>query len=489
MVKTILLLIMSCLSMMPLYADYTVLHNFGAGSDGDGQNPNGSLILVGDTFYGMTSAGGLPAYNGGTIFSIGPTGSGYTILYKFGTGGMYDGHSPFGDLTYDPDTNLLYGMTSGGGTNGVGIIFSISPSGTNYTILHDFDTSGSGGDDPQGSLLLVSGTLYGMTIADGTNGQGTIFSYNIMSTTYTPIHSFPVNGNDGENPQGSLIYDPDTNLLYGMTTAGGASSHGIIFSCHLDGSNYTVLHTFAGAPGDGSAPDGDLTLVGSTLYGTTSTGGSNGNNGTIFSCGLDGSNYTILHNFPAVGGDGVIPRGSLIYDTDTNLLYGMTTQGGADSGGIIFSMSPNGGNYTILHAFDGSTGSDPSGALLLDTSNNRFYGMTTQGGTNSTGVVFSASFSSPPTPLSPPSSGSGQKIKNRFALEVEWFNRLRWVASTSSGVVGYNVHRNGVLIASDVAGTEYTDYNRPKNGEDIYTITSVNGSGSVSSSALTILVN
>lgn len=49
-----------------------------------------------------------------------------------------------------------------------------------------------------------------------------------------------------------------------------------------DGSGFQILHTFAGGITDGSRPHGALTLVGSTLYGTTAQGGDT-NGGTVFS--------------------------------------------------------------------------------------------------------------------------------------------------------------------------------------------------------------
>jgi uncharacterized repeat protein (TIGR03803 family) len=67
-----------------------------------------------------------------------------------------------------------------------------------------------------------------------------------------------------------------------MTGVGGAANLGTVFQLGEDGTNYMVLHSFLGSPGDGAYPQGDLTISGSTLYGMTSVGGIN-NLGTIFS--------------------------------------------------------------------------------------------------------------------------------------------------------------------------------------------------------------
>ena len=67
---------------------------------------------------------------------------------------------------------------------------------------------------------------------------------------------------------------------------------------------YTVLHHFGSQYHDGTAPLTDLVLNSNTLYGTTASGGTNGN-GTIFKINTDGSGYGILRsltNSPAPEG-------------------------------------------------------------------------------------------------------------------------------------------------------------------------------------------
>ena len=83
----------------------------------------------------------------------------------------------------------------------------------------------------------------------------------------------------------------------------GATTIGEIFALNTDGTGYQVLHQFGGKPGDGAHPYGSLTLVGSKLYGMTSTGGSGGISGggggygVIFSVDTNGGDYQVLHNF------------------------------------------------------------------------------------------------------------------------------------------------------------------------------------------------
>jgi len=86
--------------------------------------------------------------------------------------------------------------------------------------------------------------------------------------------------------------------------------------------SYKVLKNFSRSDGEG--PCGGLVLSGSTLYGTTVSGGSPGNYGVVFKVNTDGSGYAVLKNF--TGGDGAYPEASLVLAGST--VYG-TTEGAA----------------------------------------------------------------------------------------------------------------------------------------------------------------
>ncbi len=151
------------------------------------------------------------------------------------------------------------------------------------------------------------------------------------------MHSFG-NGNDGQNPMGSLVSDAAGNL-YGTTSANGMYGKGTVFKVALDGSE-TILHNFSDSNGDGQTPLGNLIFdAAGNLYGTTSAGGIYGS-GTAFELSPDGTE-TVLYNF-AGGGDGQNPASGLIFDSSGNL-YGTTVNGGAFGGGTAFELSPNNG--------------------------------------------------------------------------------------------------------------------------------------------------
>jgi uncharacterized repeat protein (TIGR03803 family) len=190
----------------------------------NGSTPVDNLILSGGTLYGTTSGDG--AYGLGTIFKINTDGSGYETILDFD--GVTNGGNPQGSLILSGNT--LYGTTAGGFGNNLGTIFKINTDGSGYETILDFDGVANG-SYPVDNLILSGSTLYGMTTYDnGVIDLGTIFKINTDKTGYETIFSF--NGlNSGSNPYGGLILSENT--LYGMTHYGGTNNKGTIFKFGL----------------------------------------------------------------------------------------------------------------------------------------------------------------------------------------------------------------------------------------------------------------
>jgi uncharacterized repeat protein (TIGR03803 family) len=136
--------------------------------------------------------------------------------------------------------SLLYGTTSGGGANYAGTIFQINTNGTGYKLLFQFGSTNSAGSGPRGDLVLHHGTLYGTTYGGGTGGGGTVYSISTNGSNFTVLHSFaaPVyNGNGGYTNVGGgysvqgLLYDND--VLYGVTPYGGSNGVGTAYEIVL----------------------------------------------------------------------------------------------------------------------------------------------------------------------------------------------------------------------------------------------------------------
>ena len=318
------------------------IHSF-TGTGTDGSSPYASLISAnaGNKLYGMTTTGG--ASHAGVLFSIDLVNSNqYTALHSF-TGTGTDGKYPYDNVTHSFNGTKLYGMTTYGGASNKGVVFSIDLSNSNqYAALYSF--TGVDGAYPFGSpiLSLDGTTLFGMTTYGGTGNKGAIFSIDLNnSNQFANLHSFAATSSEGANPYGSPIFSVDGAKIYGMTTYGGASNKGVVFSILRNGNQYTVLHSFTGTGTDGATPEDSLTLSldGSTLYGMTVKGGSS-NYGTLFSIDLVNSNqYTTEYSFTKTGTDGAYPYGSLALSGNLTTFYGMTSAGGGASNlGEVFSF-------------------------------------------------------------------------------------------------------------------------------------------------------
>jgi uncharacterized repeat protein (TIGR03803 family) len=354
----------------------TVIHSF-TNYPTDGSQPGGSLVQSGSTFYGMTSSGGTA--NLGTVFQMGASGLPYNVLHSF-TAAPTDGASPTDAPLLVGST--LYGLASGGGAGNSGVVFKMNTDGSGFTVVHSF-AGGSAGVGPVGSLIQVGSALYGMTYQGGTANKGTVFKINPDGSGFAILHSFSGGAADGDSPSRSLVANGST--LYGTTANGGPANFGTVFSIGADGSNFAVLHAFAGAA-DGANPAGTLTVVGSTLYGTAVNSGPAGH-GTAFKLNPDGTGLTVLHAFADGAGDGGHPYGALTLAGST--LYGTALDGGTDALGILFGMNVDGSGFTVQHSFAGALGdgAEPEGDLLL--SGSTFYGTTYIGGSINQGTVFS----------------------------------------------------------------------------------------------------
>lgn len=358
------------------HAQYSKIIEF-AGTDG--KLPMGSLISDGTFLYGMTSEGG-PNNPGGVIFKVKNDGSDFTHLYDFdGTANALNGNAPQGSLL--SDGTYLYGMTSKGGLYNNGVIFRIKNDGTGYTKFLDFDNANNG-SGAIGTLISDGTFLYGMTIAGGMNSNGVIFKIKKDGTGYVKIYDFEFY--DANQPFGSLILDG--SYLYGMSKYGGTQQNGVIFKIKTDGTDYSTLHSFIHDVSDGKLPNGDLIFDGSYFYGMTKYGGTK-EYGIIFKIKVDGTGFTMLHDFDGPNG-GSIPFGSLF--SDGTYVYGMTARGGLNDGGVLFKIKTDGTGFEKLIDFSDLNGFWPSGSLISQGS--FLYGMTPVGGTNNMGVIFKYQF-------------------------------------------------------------------------------------------------
>ena len=253
---------------------FTVLHFF-SGSNVDGNSPQGPLLLTGSTLYGTS---------GNNVFKVNTDGTGFAIIHEFGTAvnpptlGLDPSHSGLVIVG-----NTHYGTTSAGGNtygmpvgfSGSGTVFAVNTDGTDFRVIHHFGAingntnANADGYNPLGVLVLAGNTLFGTAPFGGEFTRGTVFGVDLDGNNFRLLHTFSNLNNfqnsDGAGAAAALLLSGDR--LFGTTTIGGAFASGNIFAVKTDGTNFVDLYDFRNGLGGGS--NSPLIIVGSTLYGTS----------------------------------------------------------------------------------------------------------------------------------------------------------------------------------------------------------------------------
>jgi uncharacterized repeat protein (TIGR03803 family) len=364
---------------------FTTLYSF---TGRDGYTPQAGIVRdKAGNVYGTTWWGGRSDY--GVVFKVTPDGT-ETVLHSFcSLRNCVDGAHPGAPLVPDNTGNIYYGTTAGGGSgtncgnNGCGAVFKIDTTG-NETVLHSFAGGTSDGCHPfQGLVRDTAGNLYGTTVSCGSSGHGEIFRID-SGGNETILHNF-AGGSDGGSPAGGHLVMDKAGNMYGLASEGGSKNCnygcGVLYKLTAKG-KFTILHRFAGGMSDGCDPQGSVVQdKAGNLYGTTLECGSN-SYGIIWKVGKAGTE-TILHNFAGGTSDGCYPWAGLARDSKANL-FGVTSGCGAGSDGTLYELSTK-DTLILLHSFAGTDGANPVGEVLR-TARGVMYG-TALGGAHQCGSI------------------------------------------------------------------------------------------------------
>ncbi len=413
---------------------FSVLHAFG-NATADGWQPWGSPTIVNGQLWGRTTYGGSHKQSA-VIWRMDPNKpKTYRIVHRFGGTVKYSSGGTGPDLAnphHDwmrvmPGGTQMVGATLWGGRGGQGGVFEISPQTGGYRVLHAFagisPTNPAGnpkdGANPHSNAVPIIDVksrarhkptiLVGMTANGGATGQGLLYQMRTDGSRFRLLHSFAAS--TGNVPHGFVIQSG--NFLYGMTRLGDrlapesnfpdhkahkpyAAGNGTIFRFNLKTNKYRVLHGFsysgplgtATLPGgvvDGAVPDhGGLILRRGRLWGVTTLGGANGG-GVLFSIRPTGTGYRIEHAFgvPTAAGGLAAPHGTLMPGPDGKL-YGLAALGGSAKSGGVFSFVPKSAKYKDIYDFNGGNGGaigEDNPAVTTNRAGNVvLYGMTKMGG-------------------------------------------------------------------------------------------------------------
>ena len=414
----------------------------------NGVSPEASVIMDSGNLYGTTAQGGAswnPTNDGyGTVFELAKSSGSITNLASFN---QNNGQAPQAGLIMDGSGNL-YGTTTAGGADGDGTVFELPNRSLTITTLASFN--GADGASPWAGLIMdSSGNFYGTTWAGGVGtddssitGDGSIFELlphtpalswaTPNSITYgtalgsTQLDASAADSVTGKAVAGKFVYTPAA----GAIVPGGVETLSVTFT-PTDTTDYSPITTnapvvvlpatpviswsnpapvTAGTPltsvqldATADDPTSGLPASGTLVY-TPAAGaivGSGESTLTVTFMPTDPNDYPSVSKSVTLvvnpssglstltlfnGADGANPHAGLIMDSSGNV-YGTTEAGGASGDGTVFEMAAGSSTITTLASFNGSDGSDPGGALIMDKSGN-LYGTAADGGADGYGTVF-----------------------------------------------------------------------------------------------------
>jgi YVTN family beta-propeller protein len=265
-----------------------------------------------------------------------------------------------------------------------------------------------------------------------------------------------------------IIITPDGRFAYVVNLNGGVSPG---FISVIDLSSNTVL---AGTIQVGAGPTGiAITPNGQFVYVTNE----NSNTVSVISTATNSVVTTIpvgINPFEVAAN----PNGQFVYvsnnaytnpsnssisviSTATNTVVATIPLGGSEPADL--AVTPDGQTLYVTNTIDVS---------IISTATNQVIG--------SIPISHSSSIAITSTLIA---GLTGQQRINDFGLLHEYFNELQWQSVPYSDVIGYNVYRNGALIATVSSTTlQYSDHNRKKNAPVLYSVAPILASGEVSTS-------
>src|SRR5271165_2425206 len=237
---------------------FTPLYDFAGGDDGAA--PYARVIFGLDgSLYGTTESGGGV---GGTVFNLKPQPTACktalcpwveTLLYRFND--PSDGSNPSAEVAFDQAGNL-YSTTPDGGLSdcgilGCGVVFELTSSGGGWTFSAPYTFTNGETGPTAGVILDKAGNLYGSDAGGGDNGNGTVYELTPSGSGWTEntLYNFQ-SGSDGRRPTGGVIFDQSGNL-YGTTEFGGWGGGGTVFKLTPSGGSwtYSLVYSFTGSRG------------------------------------------------------------------------------------------------------------------------------------------------------------------------------------------------------------------------------------------------
>jgi uncharacterized repeat protein (TIGR03803 family) len=326
-------------------------------SSNQGEEPSGTLTLgTNGKIYAVTRLGG--AYNNGTLIECDPAVKTGMITKKIDFNRTLTGARPeFAPV--QAANGKLYGTTTEGGTENVGIIYEYDP--ITGAFNKKFDFTSFDGKNPNGLIKASNNKLYGLTKYGGSSNRGVLFEFDPSTGIFTKKHVFSTGaqGFGHGYPDGNLI-QASNGKLYGLGVADLSTTNKemtlMLFEYDIPAD--TLIVKFVNYAEDLQYPNffcGSLVEVpGGKLYGLKAYFPG------IFEYDLATSSFEVKYKSKS----GEASQGTLTLASNGKL-YGLST-GGINSKGTLFEYDYLTATYTTKFDFDG-----PHGAFYLNVATNK----------------------------------------------------------------------------------------------------------------------
>lgn len=341
------------------------------------------------------------------------------------------------------DTSLALTPVS---ANGI----TFNPAGVGYIVGSDSSPSGSywtvSSTGVVSSPIALNNSLFALAVAFAPNGSGYIVGldaaqnacYWSISATGVISGPFTLVGGEvgGDGFAYGVAFSPSGTAYIVGSTTGGQACYWTISSGGVASSAVTIAGINSVGRGVAFLPDGEGIIVGQTA----------GNVSSYWNIASDGT----------VGSFIALPNGSTNGSSANGVAYG--------SDGTAYIVGQDNNNNAAYWT-------------LATPSSTAIYNNLGTGSANGIAIYFQLA-------PNPPINLTGKYVINDFGWVYEYCAVLKWQASTSSGVIAYNIYKNGVKIATVSGDTHKFQYHDQKKEPAIYSVTAVNGSGIESASAI-----
>lgn len=412
-------------------------------------NPLAALYFNGSTWGSPTTISGMQALSAGIQLTVAYNNLSQAIV-------IWEGN----------DAHIYANVNNNGGSGGWG--------------ANPHDVSGSGNNETPVVALSDNQTAIVLWTSDSSTDQIYYATYSFETNTWSsasPLHS---SGDQQSSPSVSINASGEAVAAWTENTTNAevfASFYSGSWSTPTNISNVTGSEQ-AFSPKVGISSSGDAFAVWQ-LVGYA--GGLTPTQGAVYSGGTWGAttiisptdNYsTVSPSLAASGSANALAAWDQTYMVNGHYSSHAVNISGYD--GIAWSSS-----YPLSSQITGTVNNDyaPSGVALNSAGDGAVAWSYFDG---SMYYYVQASIGSVFTSLLPPNSAQGRQLKNRLPFQTQHLNRIEWTASPSANAVGYQISRNGTLIAT-VSELEYDDQAILTGQTYTYQIAAIDSEGNQSS--------